>query len=77
MFVLSRKSNESIVIGRSCGFERLLKLTVLRVSDGTVKIGIEVTDDVPVHPWEIWERISAGVLPDVSDGPDESRSAQR
>jgi carbon storage regulator len=66
MLVLSRKSNESIVIGGSSGFERLLKLTVIHVSGGTVKLGIEVADDVPVHRWEVWERICAGALPDES-----------
>ena len=66
MFVLSRKSNESIVIGGSTGFERLLKLTVIGVSDGIVKLGIEVADNVPVHSWEAWERICAGALPDAS-----------
>ena len=67
MLVLSRKSNESIVIGASNGIERLLKLTVIRVQGGTVKLGIEVAENVPVHRWEVWERICAGQLPDNSD----------
>jgi carbon storage regulator CsrA len=66
MMVLSRKNNESIVIGGSSGFERLLKLTVLRVRDGTVKFGIEVADDVPVHRWEAIQRICAGAPPDMA-----------
>jgi carbon storage regulator CsrA len=66
MLVLSRKSNESIVIGGSSGFERLLKLTVICVSGGMVKLGIEVADDVPVHAWEVWQRICAGAQPDAS-----------
>jgi len=63
MLVLSRKSSESVVIGGSSGFERLLKLTVLNVSGGKVKLGIEVADDVPVHRWEVWQRILAGAPP--------------
>jgi carbon storage regulator CsrA len=66
MLVLSRKSNESIVIGGSSGFERLLKLTVIGVAGETVKLGIEVADDIPVHSWEVWERIRAGAMPDTS-----------
>ena len=63
MLVLSRRSNESIVIGGSGGLDRLLKLTVIRISTGTVKLGIEVPDDIPVHRLEVWERIRAGASP--------------
>jgi carbon storage regulator CsrA len=63
MMVFSRKSNESVVIGGSSGFERLLKLTVLGVRGGNVKIGIEVADDVPVQRWEVWQRLLAGAPP--------------
>jgi carbon storage regulator CsrA len=63
MLVLSRKSNESFVIGGPSGFEQMLKLTVIDVAGGTVKLGIEVAQDVPVHSWEAWERICAGALP--------------
>ena len=66
MLVLSRKSSESIVIGGCRGFERLLKLTVLNVRGGKVKLGIDVADDVPVHRWEVWRRILAGVPPHSS-----------
>jgi carbon storage regulator len=67
MLVLSRKSNESIVVGGSSGFDRLLKLTVIGVRGQTVKLGIEVADDIPVHRWEVWERIRAGASPDGSE----------
>jgi carbon storage regulator CsrA len=59
MLVLTRKNSESIVIGGPNGAERLVKLTVIRISSSAVKIGIEVADDVQVHRWEVWERISA------------------
>jgi len=60
MLVLSRKSNESIVIGAANGIERLMKLTVIGVRGGTVKLGIEVPDNIPVHRLEVWERICGG-----------------
>jgi carbon storage regulator CsrA len=75
MLVLSRKSNESIVIGSSNGIDRLLKLTVIRVAGGTVKLGIEVADDMPVHPWEVWQKICAGALPDNSASVNHARAA--
>ena len=57
MLVLSRKSRESVVIGGSDGFQRLLKVTVLGIGGGKVKLGFEADADVPVHRAEVWERI--------------------
>jgi carbon storage regulator len=58
MLVLSRKNQESVVIGGSDGFHRLLKVTVLGIRGTNVKLGFEVDDDIPVHRSEVWERIS-------------------
>jgi carbon storage regulator CsrA len=63
MLVLSRKTQESVVIGGSDGFERVLKVTVLEISSGKVRLGFEVDQDVPVHRLEVWERIQAGGHP--------------
>ena len=60
MLVLSRKSNESVVVGGPNGVERLLKVTVLGIRDGKVRLGFETGTDFPVHRWEVWERIRAG-----------------
>ena len=57
MLVLSRKSQESVVVGGADGFHRLLKVTVLGVKGANVKLGFEVDPDVPVHRSEVWERI--------------------
>jgi carbon storage regulator len=57
MLVLSRKNRESVVIGGSDGFHRLLKVTVLGIRGTNVKLGFEVDDDIPVHRSEVWERI--------------------
>jgi carbon storage regulator CsrA len=64
MLVLSRKMQESVVVGGCDGFERLLKVTVLEIEGGKVRLGFEVDKDVPVHRWEVWERILAGGRPD-------------
>ncbi len=60
MLVLSRKSRESVVVGGADGLHRLLKVTVLDIRGGKVKLGFEVDEDVPVHRWEIWQRIGGG-----------------
>ena len=59
MLVLARKNRESVVVGGVDGFPRLLKVTVLGISGGNVKLGFEVDPDVPVHRLEVWERIQA------------------
>jgi carbon storage regulator CsrA len=48
-----------VVVGGSGGFERLLKVTVLEINGGKVRLGFEVDKDVPVHRSEVWERIQA------------------
>jgi sRNA-binding carbon storage regulator CsrA len=48
------------VIGRPNGLECLLKVTVLGIQGTTVRLGFEARDDLPVRPWELWERIRAG-----------------
>ncbi len=63
MLVLSRKSQESVIVGGVDGFERLLKVTVLEIVGGKVRLGFEVDTHVPVHRAEVWERIRAGNLP--------------
>ena len=49
MLVLSRKSRESVVVGGSDGFHRLMKVTVLAIKGSNVKLGFEVGADVPVQ----------------------------
>jgi carbon storage regulator CsrA len=57
--VLSRKSQESVVLGGYGGFERMLKVTVLGIKGRRVILGFEVDADVPVHRLEVWERLRA------------------
>jgi len=60
MLVLTRKCQEAVVVGAADGFEALLKVTVLGIENGKVRLGFEARDDVPVHRLEVWERIRAG-----------------
>ena len=72
MLVLTRKSLEAVVVGGSEGFEHLLKVTVLEITPGKVRLGFDVDKVVPVHRLEVWERIHANTgteRPTDSRGP--------
>ena len=52
MLILSRKTNESIVIdGR-------ITVKIVRVEGDVVKLGVEAPADVPVHRLEVYEEIA-------------------
>lgn len=59
MLVLTRKQQESVIVGGEDGIHRLLKVTVLQIAGGRVKLGFEVDGEVPVHRLEVWERLRA------------------
>jgi carbon storage regulator CsrA len=59
MLVLSRKNRESVVVGGTDAFHRLLKVTVLDIRGARVRLGFEVDADVPVFRAEVLERIRA------------------
>ena len=59
MLVLSRKNREALVVGGGGDFESVVKITVLEVAPGKVKLGIEADGDVPVNRLEVWERMCA------------------
>jgi len=60
MLVLSRKSQESVVVGVANGCEPMLKVTVLKIDGMKVRLGFEAGSDVPVYRSEVWERICTG-----------------
>jgi carbon storage regulator len=66
MLVLTRKNQESVVVGGSGGFEPLLVVTVLQIEHGKVRLGFEVDRSVPIHRREVWERIRDGSGPDTT-----------
>ena len=59
MLVLSRRIDESVVVGDPAQPEETVKVTVLSVTRGKVRLGFEVARNVPVHRWEICQRIRA------------------
>lgn len=68
MLVLTRKVNQSIVIGNE------IEVVVLEVRGEQVRIGIRAPRDVAVHRKEIFEQIQeenvSAAETDVSDVPD-------
>ena len=54
MLVLSRKAEESMYIGDD------IKITVLDIRGGQVRIGITAPQDVKIHREEVYNRISSG-----------------
>ena len=51
MLVLTRKSNESIMIGDE------IELTILSVSGDKVRVGIQAPREIPVFRKEVWLEI--------------------
>jgi carbon storage regulator len=64
MLVLSRKANQSIMIGDD------IRILVVGVDRDQVKLGIEAPRHVPVHRLEIFAEIHRG------DGPSETAPAR-
>jgi len=58
--VFTRKNLESVVVGASDDVDRQLKVTVLEIRGTSVKLGFDVSRDVPINRWEVWRRIRAG-----------------
>jgi carbon storage regulator CsrA len=65
MLVLTRKSQESVVVGRPSGIKNMLKVTVLEIKVGSVRLGFEADKDFPIHRWEIWQQIRDNISTDV------------
>lgn len=51
MLVLTRKINESIVIGNN------IKISIIQCEDGKVKLGIEAPQNVKIHREEVYNII--------------------
>ena len=53
MLQLSRKTGETIVIGDD------IRVTVMQVAGGSVRVGIEAPRSVPVYREELWLAVQA------------------
>jgi carbon storage regulator CsrA len=71
MLVLSRKSNESVVIGGTEGVVRQLTVTVLEIRGGKVKLGFDADPSISVRRSELAGPIRTGEMPlCATEGPD-------
>jgi carbon storage regulator len=59
MLVLARKSRESVVIAANNASDELVRVTVIDVCGGRVKLGFKADNDVAIHREEVWERVRA------------------
>jgi len=59
MLVLTRKAQESVVVGGPDTFEPLVTVTVLEIEGGKVRLGFQADSAVAIHRWEVWQRIDA------------------
>lgn len=69
MLVFTRKVNEAIIIGDG------IEIRVLRVGDGSVRIGVTAPSDVKVHRQEIYQLISAANASSAKTEHDEMERA--
>lgn len=68
MLVLTRRTNESIIINEN------VEIVVLNVQGGRVRLGIEAPVDVPIHREELLTTMVSGITP---RSPPEKRSKKR
>ena len=68
MLILTRRMGESLMIGDN------IKVTVLGIKGGQVRIGVDAPKQVSVHREEIYYRIQKGKLPDQALSSSESEA---
>jgi carbon storage regulator len=69
MLILTRKVNETVVIG-----DNQVEITVLGVKGGQVRLGINAPKDISVHRKEIYSKIHPSDQLDDSEHSDNSLS---
>jgi len=69
MLILTRKYGETIIIGDK------IKVTILNVKGGGVRVGIEAPKDVPVHREEVYQRIQEKLATHYGDNPTNDETA--
>jgi len=57
MLVLTRKNQEAVIVRPSQCLKQPLKVTVLEIKKGSVKLGFEAEKECAVHRWEVWQQI--------------------
>ncbi len=66
MLLLSRKKNESIVIGEG------IVITVVAINGDKVRLGVEAPKEIPVHRREVYEKLKQPGTPQEGSQRDSS-----
>jgi carbon storage regulator CsrA len=64
MLVLTRKSQETVVVGVDMS-QPLLRITVVEIAGGKVRLGFQADTAVCVQRLEVWNRLRANGQPAV------------
>lgn len=76
MLVLSRKSQEAVVVESLKNNGSVLRITVIDILGQRVRLGFEATDDVTIQRSELWDQMHLGRSPqNNSDVDDINNSA--
>jgi carbon storage regulator CsrA len=67
MLVLSRKTQESVMVGAPGSIERMLKVTVVEIRGGYVRLGFEADTKIAIHRSEVWQQIHANGSSDLPE----------
>jgi carbon storage regulator len=76
MLVLARKSRESVVIASAGDLRELVRVSVIEISGGKVKLGFDAKNDLTIHREEVWERV-CGELREITPKQDFERPKYR
>lgn len=71
MLILTRRQQESVVVGGCDGSGGTLKVTVLEVRGNSVRLGFDGPTQIAVHRLEVWQRLAA-----AAQGPGQPAAAQ-
>jgi carbon storage regulator len=57
MLILARKSQETVVVGAADDMHEVVRVTVLDVRGGKVKLGFQADANLAIYREEVWARV--------------------
>jgi len=69
MLVLSRKNKESLIVDGDDGLKHLIKVTLIEIGGGVVKLGLEAKRNISVNREKICERLLADRTTETHSAP--------
>lgn len=68
MFVITRRSTESVILDGFDSQSQSLEVTMLKIEGGNVRLGFEVNRGASVHPAEPMDCVTAGLAIEYTNG---------